>query len=196
MLTARNALQRSTSAALTKFVSRRCQSTSTMGAIAGQHVHPVQAYAEKKDFSTVMTQADRSQEEAIRERIHLTSLVAAIQQRTALHQQQQQANPSKNDASRKVAKARHMSLVDAADAARDGEAYDKILILLHHGEAQHQVFERRWVEAGNGTVDDAQNDEDYPADPMLTGKVSAFPRIQKTKIYAYVCESETEEVHR
>lgn len=142
-----------------------------MGAIAGQHAHPVQAYAEKKDFSTVMTQADQSQEEAIRERIHLTSLVAAIQQRTALNQQQQ-ANSSNDDASRKVAKTQHMSLVEAADAVRDGEAYDKILILIHHGEAEHQVFERRWVEAGNGTIDDAQNDEDYPADPMLTGKVS------------------------
>ena len=141
-----------------------------MGAIAGHPVHPVQAYAEKKDFSTVMAQTDQSQEEAIRERIHLTSLVAAIQQRTALNEQQQQQQQS--NASRKVAKAQHMSLVEAADAAREGEAYDKILILLHHGEAQHQVFERRWVEAGNGSIDNAQYDEDYPADPMLSGKVS------------------------
>ena len=158
-----------------------------MGAIAGQHAHPVQAYAEKKDFSTVMTQADQSQEEAIRERIHLTSLVAAIQQRTALNQQQQQANTSSNnDASRKVAKAQHMSLVEAADAVRDGEAYDKILILMHHGEAEHQVFERRWVEAGNGTIDDAQNDEDYPADPMLTGKVSTVCTRGHNAIYRCV----------
>ena len=158
-----------------------------MGAIAGQHAHPVQAYAEKKDFSTVMTQADQSQEEAIRERIHLNSLVAAIQQRTALNQQQQQANTSSNnDASRKVAKAQHMSLVEAADAVRDGEAYDKILILMHHGEAEHQVFERRWVEAGNGTIDDAQNDEDYPADPMLTGKVSTVCTRGQNEIYRCV----------
>lgn len=62
-----------------------------------------------------------------------------------------------------------MDLVEAAEAVRDAEAYDKILVLMRHGEAGHNKFEKKWKEAGK-KPEEANGDEDYPVDPFLTGK--------------------------
>mmetsp|Transcript_38002 Transcript_38002/g.68438 ORF Transcript_38002/g.68438 Transcript_38002/m.68438 type:complete len:358 (+) Transcript_38002:83-1156(+) len=68
------------------------------------------------------------------------------------------------------ATARDMDLVEAAYAARDHESYDKILILMRHGEAKHNVFERKYVQKNGTAMGEANADGDYPVDPMLTGK--------------------------
>ena len=68
--------------------------------------------------------------------------------------------------------AHDMDLVEASYAARDHESYDKILVLMRHGEAQHNVFERKYVQETGASMEAANMDEDYPVDPMLTGKVS------------------------
>lgn len=66
--------------------------------------------------------------------------------------------------------ARDMDLVEASYAARSDE-YDKILILLRHGEADHNVFERQYAEKNGASMVEANSESDYPIDPMLTGKV-------------------------
>jgi len=66
---------------------------------------------------------------------------------------------------RVTAVAHEMDLVEAAYAARDVESYDKILILMRHGEAKHNSFESAFDNAN-----EANAHEDYPQDPMLTGK--------------------------
>jgi len=68
------------------------------------------------------------------------------------------------------ATARDMDLVEASHAARDYESYDKILILMRHGEAKHNVFERDYVEKTGTSNEEANSDQDYPVDPMLTGR--------------------------
>ena len=68
-----------------------------------------------------------------------------------------------------TATARDMDLIEAAFAARDVESYDKILILMRHGEAKHNVFEREY-EQKHGSFEHANEDENYPVDPLLTGK--------------------------
>lgn len=74
---------------------------------------------------------------------------------------------------RVTATARNMDLVEAAYAAKDTESYDKILILMRHGEAQHNVFQRQFLssqELTSSTVEASNMDKDHPLDPMLTGK--------------------------
>ncbi|KAL7445598.1 hypothetical protein ACHAXH_007752 [Discostella pseudostelligera] len=68
--------------------------------------------------------------------------------------------------------AHDMDLVEASYAARDHESYDKILILMRHGEAKHNVFEREYARKHGASMMDANDDEAYPVDPMLTGKRS------------------------
>jgi hypothetical protein len=70
--------------------------------------------------------------------------------------------------------ARDMDLVEASYAARDHESYDKILILMRHGEAKHNVFEKEYARKHGTSMMDANADEEYPVDPMLTGKVCEF----------------------
>ena len=147
--------------------AQREQSTSTMGAVTGQQSHPLYAYTEKQDFSTAVS--TECEEEAILERMHLAALVSAIQKnQAAAAELQQQHQPAQTT---RAAKAVAMDLVEAAKAARDVESYDKILLLMRHGEAQHSVFQRKWAEDGNDP-DMAEESEDYPCDPLLTGKVS------------------------
>jgi len=83
---------------------------------------------------------------------------------------------------RASATAREVDLVEAAHAARDHEMYDKILILMRHGEAEHNVFERNYVEKNGTTMEEANADEDYPTDPMLTGKVCYFLRWNNCRL--------------
>jgi broad specificity phosphatase PhoE len=71
---------------------------------------------------------------------------------------------------RVTATACDMNLIEAALAARDVESYDKILILMRHGEAKHNVFERDFAQKYGSTFEHANQHEDYPVDPMLTGK--------------------------
>lgn len=71
---------------------------------------------------------------------------------------------------RVTAKATDMDLIQASHAVHDNESYDKILILMRHGEARHNVFERKWVQQHGGNIEDANLEEDYPVDPLLTGK--------------------------
>jgi len=68
------------------------------------------------------------------------------------------------------ATARDMDLVEASHAVRDHESYDKILILMRHGEAKHNVFERRYAQENGTTMEEANVHGDYPVDPVLTGK--------------------------
>jgi len=72
--------------------------------------------------------------------------------------------------SRVFATAREMDLVEASHAARDREAYDKVLILMRHGEAMHNVFERNYSQENGTAMEEANEDDEYPVDPMLTGK--------------------------
>ncbi len=68
-------------------------------------------------------------------------------------------------------RATDMDLIEASYAVRDHESFDKILVLMRHGEAKHNVFERDYAQT-NGTLrEEANEDPDYPIDPMLTGKV-------------------------
>lgn len=69
---------------------------------------------------------------------------------------------------RVTATARDMNLIEAALAVQD-ESYDKILILMRHGEAKHNEFERKYAQK-HGSFEQANEDENYPVDPMLTGK--------------------------
>jgi len=68
------------------------------------------------------------------------------------------------------ATARDMDLVEASYAAHDHESYDKILILMRHGEAKHNIFEREYVEKNDTSMEEANSDEEYPVDPILTGR--------------------------
>ena len=70
---------------------------------------------------------------------------------------------------RVTATARDMNLIEASLAVRD-ESYDKILILMRHGEAKHNVFESQYAQEHGTSFEQANEDEDYPVDPMLTGK--------------------------
>jgi broad specificity phosphatase PhoE len=63
-----------------------------------------------------------------------------------------------------------MNLNEAAVAARDTASYDKILILMRHGEAKHNVFEREYAKEHGTTFEHANEHEDYPIDPLLTGR--------------------------
>lgn len=85
-------------------------------------------------------------------------------------EQQQDVVKTPNSRERIFATARDMDLVDASHAARDHESYDKILILLRHGEAQHNVFEREYAQKNGTSMEEANADGDYPTDPMLTGR--------------------------
>jgi len=69
-------------------------------------------------------------------------------------------------------RATELDLIQAADAVHDRESFDKILILMRHGEARHNVFEREWAthHHGKAAMEEANGEEDYPVDPMLTGK--------------------------
>jgi hypothetical protein len=76
---------------------------------------------------------------------------------------------------RVTASAHDMDLVEAAFAARDYESYDKVLILMRHGEAKHNQFQREFVRkhgksVEGKSVEESNLDEDHPVDPMLTGK--------------------------
>lgn len=71
---------------------------------------------------------------------------------------------------RVTATARDMNLIEAALAVRDVESYDKILILMRHGEAKHNAFEREYAKKHGSSFQHANDDENYPVDPMLTGK--------------------------
>ena len=64
-----------------------------------------------------------------------------------------------------------MDLVEALYAAKDLESYDKILVLMRHGEAKHNVFEREYARTNGTPREEANKDKNYPVDPMLTGKV-------------------------
>ena len=68
-------------------------------------------------------------------------------------------------------RATDMDLVEASYAARDNESFDKILVLMRHGEAKHNAFEREYALANGTPREEANKDPDYPIDPMLTGKV-------------------------
>ena len=68
-------------------------------------------------------------------------------------------------------RATDIDLVEASYAAKDHESYDKILVLMRHGEAKHNVFEREYARTNGTPREEANKDKDYPVDPMLTGKV-------------------------
>jgi hypothetical protein len=67
-------------------------------------------------------------------------------------------------------RATEMDLVEASYAAKD-ESYDKILVLMRHGEAKHNVFEREYARTNGVPREKANEDQYYPVDPSLTGKV-------------------------
>jgi len=71
---------------------------------------------------------------------------------------------------RPLAVAYDMDLVESSYAVRDYETYDKILILIRHGEAKHNTFEREYAQSKGVPREKANDDENYPVDPMLTGK--------------------------
>jgi hypothetical protein len=64
-----------------------------------------------------------------------------------------------------------MDLVEASYVTKDYELYDKILVLMRYGEAKHNVFEREYARTNVVPGEEANEDQDYPADPSLTGKV-------------------------
>jgi hypothetical protein len=68
-------------------------------------------------------------------------------------------------------RATEMDLVEASYATKDYESYDKILVLMRHGEAKHNVFEREYARTNGVPREKANEDQDYPVDPFLTGKV-------------------------
>ncbi|KAL9183445.1 hypothetical protein ACHAXT_004301 [Thalassiosira profunda] len=61
------------------------------------------------------------------------------------------------------------ALFKALDSYID-DAQDVILILMRHGEAQHNAFERDFARAHGTSREAANADAEYPVDPMLTGK--------------------------
>jgi broad specificity phosphatase PhoE len=99
---------------------------------------------------------------------HSEALSAALN--SYLDLQQQNALETTTARERAVATAHDMDLVEASFAARDQESYDKILILLRHGEAQHNAFEGEYARTHGKSMEDANFDDDYPVDPELTGK--------------------------
>ena len=86
----------------------------------------------------------------------------------------QETSPKLADQPLASAVAHDMDLVEASFAARDRESYDKVLILMRHGEAKHNVFEREYARKHGTSMMDANADDNYPVDPMLTGKVCEF----------------------
>ncbi|KAL7541998.1 hypothetical protein ACHAXR_011662 [Thalassiosira sp. AJA248-18] len=99
---------------------------------------------------------------------HSEALFSALNSHLDIHQQEVIETPITQE--RISATAHDMDLVEASYAARDHDSYDKILILLRHGEANHNVFEREYAQKHGTKMEEANSDEDYPVDPMLTGK--------------------------
>ena len=135
------------------------------------HFNSTVYHGESHDFSSMALKRDdgdyyfEAHTQALFSALNLYATSVAIEE--SLHQQQQM---------RVTAAATDMDLIETAHAARDHECYDKILILMRHGEAKHNVFEREWVKKHGRSMEEANLDEDYPVDPMLTGKVSIFYR--------------------
>ena len=87
-----------------------------------------------------------------------------------------------------LAKAYDLTLTEAAEAAKQS-SYDKILVLMRHGEAQHNLFQKQFLLANNKqqqhssnndstamimynsqSIAESNNHQDHPIDPLLTGK--------------------------
>lgn len=102
---------------------------------------------------------------------HTEALFSALNSHLGLQQQEEEVETPVAQQPRVSAIARDMDLVEASYAARDHESYDKILILMRHGEAKHNTFERDYAQKNGTSMEEANSDENYPVDPMLTGKV-------------------------
>lgn len=129
--------------------------------------HSTIFHRESQDFSSVALKRDDADyyfEE------HSEALLSSINSYTSAVEEQQHEILIETP-SRVTAVAHDMDLVQAAYAARDYESYDKVMILMRHGEARHHAFHREQLMIGK-TIEESNLDEEYPVDPMLTGKVS------------------------
>lgn len=159
---------------LSKHIQARAQSSAAVargGPVKPHHFQSTMHHGESQDFSSAALRRDEGDyyfEE------HTDAILSALNsyQGRKEHQSvvESQVEP------RVTALARNMDLVEAAYAAKDHESYDKILILMRHGEAKHNAFQREFVKkqgkyiTDSSTVEESNMDEDHPVDPMLTGK--------------------------
>ncbi|EED94262.1 predicted protein [Thalassiosira pseudonana CCMP1335] len=127
--------------------------------------HSTIFHRESQDFSSVALKRDDADyyfEE------HSEALLSSINSYTSAVEEQQHEILIETP-SRVTAVAHDMDLVQAAYAAHDYESYDKVMILMRHGEARHHAFHREQLMIGK-TIEESNLDEEYPVDPMLTGK--------------------------
>lgn len=149
---------------------RMQQSTSTMAAVTSssqdQHTSTLQ-YNEKKDFSTAVSVDPTQTYGSEYHEEQLKFLLSAFQAKKSAEAEQSPARVAEH--AQVSARAVEMDLMDAAAAAPDIEAVDKILILIRPGESTYSVFEQKWAEAGNDR-NEAVVSDDYPRDGLMTGK--------------------------
>lgn len=155
---------------ISKHVLARSQSSVAVSRSSPRQFQSTLHHGESQDFSSLALRRDDGDyyfEE------HTDAILSALKTYTGKQSVvvESQVQP------RVTAMARNMDLVEAAYAAKDYESYDKILILMRHGEAKHNVFQREFANAKKGrsvtdasTVEESNMDEDHPIDPMLTGK--------------------------
>lgn len=78
--------------------------------------------------------------------------------------------------------------MDLIEAAHEKQSYDKILILVRHGEGQHDKFERQWASEGNAMP--AEMSKDYPRDPLMSPR-GVGQVLNLSRRTALFCNSET-----
>ena len=155
----------------------RQHSRSTIGTLPPNQPETPTRYADvnQRNFSASAEEAGGSDDSF--ERMHLVSLLSAIRDEAAMlvnsnygdDLSRQRANVAMR-ANARASKADALDLFQAADAAGDFKKYDKVLILMSNGESKDTKFEADWIDKG-GDLCDAESSEEYPIDPLLTGKV-------------------------
>ncbi|KAL3773490.1 hypothetical protein ACHAWO_012751 [Cyclotella atomus] len=153
-----------------KHIQARSQSSVAVSRSSPRQFQSTIQHFESQDFSSLALRRDDGDyyfEE------HTDAIISAL---NSYKGKQSEVVVKSHVEPRVTAMARKMDLVEAAQAAKDYESYDKILILMRHGEAKHNEFQREYVQrqgkyvTDSSTVEESNMDEDHPVDPMLTGK--------------------------
>lgn len=174
----------------------RQHSRSTIGTLPPNQPETPTRYADvnQRNFSASAEEAGGSDDSF--ERMHLVSLLSAIRDEAAMlvnsnygdDLSRQRANVAMR-ANARASKADALDLFQAADAAGDFKKYDKVLILMSNGESQDTKFEANWIDKG-GDLCDAESSEEYPIDPLLTGK-GVGQVLNLSRMTATLCNGKT-----
>lgn len=153
-----------------KQIQTRAQSSAAVSRRSSRQFQSTIHHSESHDFSSLALRRDGGDyyfEE------HTDAIISAF---NTYAEKQSEVVVESQEQPRVTALACNMDLVEAAYAARDYESYDKILILMRHGEAEHNKFQHQFVQkkgilvTDSSSVEESYMDEDHPVDPMLTGR--------------------------